>query len=88
MPRSVTSKKRLVAQKRAIVNHAKDRPCADCGGRFPPEALDFDHVRGLKKCSVSRLVNTGHSVIVLRNEMALCDVVCANCHRTRTRNRA
>ena len=27
-----------------LLDQLRDRPCADCGGRFPPCAMDFDHV--------------------------------------------
>jgi hypothetical protein len=84
VPRSPTSKKKLIATKRAIVRAAKDRPCVDCGKRYPSHVLDFDHVRGIKRCNVTMLVNSGHSIKTLLSEMALCQVVCSNCHRART----
>ena len=37
------------------VNDVKSRPCADCGGHFPPFMMDFDHVRGEKAAEISRL---------------------------------
>src|SRR5215510_7176859 len=30
------------------INELKRRPCADCGGEFPPYLMDFDHVSGDK----------------------------------------
>ena len=36
------------------VDQAKNRPCADCGGKFPPFVMDFDHVRGEKVAVMSR----------------------------------
>ena len=71
----------------SFVNAAKDVPCADCGGRFPSVAMDFDHVRGEKHANVSLLVNAGASVERLEAEIAKCDVVCSNCHRVRTQQR-
>ena len=67
------------------LNAYKNSPCVDCGGTFPYEALDFDHVRGEKLCNVS---NAGHlkREIVLA-EIEKCDLVCANCHRIRTKRR-
>lgn len=84
MPRSPASTKRLIAAKRAIVAAAKDQPCADCGQRFPTAAMDFDHVRGEKRHDVSHLVNSNHGIETLLDEIALCEVVCATCHRIRT----
>lgn len=56
----------------------------DCGGRFPPAAMDFDHVRGEKVATISFLVNQGAVLTRLREEIAKCEIVCANCHRIRT----
>jgi hypothetical protein len=67
----------------SIVRAAKDRPCADCGGYFPPYVLDLDHVRGEKVGNISRMVS-GATQAAVRAEIAKCDVVCANCHRERT----
>ena len=73
------------SKRREITNAAKDVPCADCGGHFPPECMDFDHVRGDKAFNLSR--GWGLSVSAILEEIAKCDVVCANCHRTRTKVR-
>lgn len=59
----------------------KNSPCMDCGGRFPPECMDFDHARGEKKFALSAARTTPEK---LMEEAAKCDLVCANCHRTRT----
>lgn len=68
----------------------KDKPCCDCGLRFPHYVMEWDHVpgRGKKKYCVSdfygRIKVTAKTFVA---EMAKCDLVCANCHRTRTYNR-
>lgn len=56
--------------------------CQDCGYDKHPSALDFDHVRGEKKLTIgaSMFANWNR----LKEEIAKCDVVCANCHRIRT----
>lgn len=59
--------------------------CADCGYRGRSEALDFDHVRGIKKFNISQRLQ--YKPERLLAEIAKCDVVCANCHRIRTYNR-
>jgi len=73
--------------KRAIVrvfyNKLKDVPCADCGKRFPPCAMDFDHVRGIKEFNMGHLGNR-LSTRQIEKEAKKCDVVCACCHRIRT----
>lgn len=67
----------------------KDKPCMDCGGIFPSWVMDFDHREGeLKIGSVSRLASTDAlNLEKIRIEIAKCDLVCANCHRTRTYKR-
>ncbi|MCU1376008.1 MAG: hypothetical protein JWO68_3294 [Actinomycetia bacterium] len=68
---------------RDLVRRAKEVPCADCGGSFPYYVMDFDHVGDEKSALVSKLVNFGATQRLL-DEMAKCEVVCANCHRIRT----
>lgn len=60
-------------------------PCADCGGFFDPWCMDFDHVRGVKVAQVGACIRRG--VWALWAEMGKCDVVCALCHRQRTKSR-
>ena len=65
----------------------RDVPCADCGGRFPPCAMDFDHREpGTKLATVTRMIGRAAIVRILA-EAAKCDIVCANCHRARTYGR-
>lgn len=71
--------------RRALIGGYKARPCMDCGGRFPPEAMDFDHVRGEKLFSVGQAGS--RSLQDIFDEMEKCGLVCANCHRVRTRKR-
>ena len=73
------------ARYREVIHEAKNRPCADCGIEYPPYVMDFDHRKG-KKYNVSLLTKFS-SEIKLREEIAKCDVVCANCHRERTHNK-
>lgn len=59
------------------------RGCMDCGYRAHPSALEFDHRPGTaKRANVSELLLG--SVKTLLDEVAKCDVVCANCHAIRT----
>lgn len=61
--------------------------CADCGGRFHPCCMDFDHIRGEKKAEISYMVMHEHSLEDVKAEMEKCELVCSNCHRLRTFNR-
>lgn len=65
--------------------YLKDRSCVDCG-EDNWLVLEFDHVRGEKVHQVSYLMNS-HSVEVVAEEVAKCDVVCGNCHKLRTMKR-
>lgn len=65
----------------------KDVPCADCGVVYPPYVMDFDHRDPKQKfCMVSQVWRLC-SPRRVREEIAKCDVVCANCHRERTHQR-
>lgn len=64
-----------------LVNKYKDVPCADCGHKYPPCVMDFDHIKDTKKFTIA---NKLRSVELLLQEIAKCEVVCANCHRIRT----
>jgi hypothetical protein len=70
----------------ALLDQLRDVPCTDCGGRYPPCAMDFDHPDPAGKVEgVTRLISKGtHRMLA---EVAKCDIVCANCHRSRTRRR-
>lgn len=68
----------------------KRQPCADCGNKFPPVCMDFDHLPEHQKLfNISTVTNgrSGWTLEDLLTEIAKCEVVCANCHRIRTANR-
>ena len=71
-----------------ILDHYKRRtPCIDCGNNYPAECMEFDHLPQFKKeVNISRLCHDGN-VGRLRVELKKCQLVCANCHRVRTRLR-
>lgn len=69
---------------REIICKAKDVPCKDCGQRYPSYVMDFDHLHDKKFVIGSYTFVT---VEALLEEIAKCDVVCANCHRERTHRR-
>lgn len=78
--------RRAYDKKCQIVNLAKATPCLDCGIQYPPYIMDFDHVRGKKLMNVGEMKNRSESM--LRDEIAKCEVVCANCHREREHKRS
>lgn len=72
---------RAYLKARETINNLKNVPCADCGNRFPPCAMDFDHRDpSQKRFNVSERMRAAAAL----QEAAKCDVVCANCHRIRT----
>jgi hypothetical protein len=79
--------KKRRAEIKELLHKAKDRPCADCGIKYPPYVMDFDHVHGEKEFAVSLSVQRGHALETVQKEIDKCEVVCANCHRIRTHAR-
>ena len=71
----------------ARVDALKLKPCLDCGGKFPPVCMDFDHRPGQVKLGNVSSIRTRWSMERVLAEIAKCDLVCANCHRIRTRAR-
>lgn len=66
-----------------IQNYKETNPCTDCGDCFPYYVMDFDHI-GDKEFAISRFHNLTNSFEKVKEEMAKCELVCANCHRVRT----
>jgi lysyl-tRNA synthetase class I len=80
----VAKAKERRAYLKGIIDSAKDLPCMDCGVRYPPYVMDLDHRDPSQKVgNVSSMLNL-NSEKKIRDEIAKCDVVCANCHRIRT----
>ena len=72
---------------REYAQKAKQKPCADCGIQYPYYVMDFDH-REDKKKLINKFVKGGPALTSLQIEIDKCDVVCSNCHRERTHQRA
>lgn len=66
----------------------KTRPCADCAGVFDPVCMDWDHLPEYDKLmDISAMVRAVYSKTRILQELAKCELVCANCHRLRTKRR-
>jgi len=87
----LTSKRKFMGEIYAL----KERtPCADCGKSYKYWVMQFDHLPGKKKvCMVSAFLSGGTRLLRkgpvggregLLNELEKCEIVCANCHATRT----
>ena|ERR1019366_2658272 len=70
---------------RVQLDKLKNAPCSDCKNIFPPECMDFDHVIGIKNFDIGDGWSNSWGIILA--EIAKCELVCANCHRIRTRKR-
>lgn len=80
----VINKKRI---QKLIADYKLKFGCVECGYKKHSEALDFDHIKGQKLFNISVAGQKGYSWKTIQLEIDKCEVVCANCHRVRTRNR-
>jgi hypothetical protein len=74
------------AKSREHINRAKSSPCTDCGIQYNPWVMQFDHISGVKFRDVSQMIACS-GLEKIKEEIAKCEVVCANCHANRTHNR-
>ncbi len=71
---------------RLLLNELKSNPCVDCNKTFLPIAMDFDHIKD-KIRPIARMLSTAYKIELILEEIKKCELVCANCHRIRTRRR-
>ena len=77
------NKKRKKEIKAFIKNCRIGTSCSKCGEN-DVRCLDFHHVKGRKKFSISNAhCRTTNKTVVLK-EIAKCIVLCSNCHRKNT----
>lgn len=62
-----------------VWNYLLDNPCVDCG-ESDPIVLEFDHLHS-KEFTIGNYIHKGGNLERLKDEIAKCDVRCANCHR-------
>ncbi len=82
---AAASKRKIrLARTRYLIEFFGSNPCVDCG-EADPIVLEFDHL-GDKLFGIGQVLErrTWNSIL---EEMAKCEVVCANCHRRRTAGR-
>lgn len=77
-------RKALKRNREALWGILSDSSCVDCG-ESNSLVLEFDHLHD-KEAGVASL--HGGSLKRLLDEVAKCDIVCANCHRLRTYSRS
>lgn len=76
----------VLVAKQYVYEFLSTHPCVDCGIR-DWRVLEFDHVRGSKRRNVSDMIVGGYRLTVIQDEIAKCEVRCANCHRIITAQR-
>lgn len=84
--RAVAHRKKTRRALRELVLSVKDTPCADCGVKYPYYVMQFDHL-GEKSFTIALASRKSIAIDKVRDEIARCDVVCANCHAERTHSR-
>jgi hypothetical protein len=82
----IESSKAARMRKKAKLAKIKDKPCLDCGVKYPHYVMEFDHISDNKVASIADLMMYKAWQTVL-DEIAKCELVCANCHRARTYRR-
>jgi hypothetical protein len=75
-----------VNKRREFIGRLKDNPCTDCGIKYKPWQMDFDHIDPRQKV-FNIGTNVLGSLLSIKNEIEKCELVCANCHRQRTHER-
>lgn len=76
-------KKARARNGRMLWKYLSAHPCVECG-EIDPIVLQFDHVHGNKRYSVSRMASLGLSLELIKIEITKCEIRCANCHIKRT----
>ncbi len=68
------------------VDKLKSNSCTDCGKKYPPYVMHFDHLPKYKK-----IIEIGQmrcwGIEKIKTEIEKCELVCANCHAERTHKR-
>jgi hypothetical protein len=82
---------RIAVNKAAVVAEYRARkeatPCTDCGLFFPYYVTQYDHLDSSTKSNTCAALANGGSRLRLLEEIAKCELVCANCHAVRTHDR-
>lgn len=82
--RQITQKNdRTNLNRQFLWDHLSNNPCEHCGND-DPRVLEFDHIDTNEKTADISYLVTRASLETLKEEIAKCRVLCANCHRIRT----
>lgn len=71
-----------------VISLKEGRCCADCGNSYHFSAMHWDHLPGYEKIAgIRELAARYQSKQMIIDEIAKCELVCANCHAVRTYTR-
>jgi hypothetical protein len=79
---SITRRKYFEKIRQFIREQKEGKPCVDCSMTYPYYVMQFDHRGEDEKAFM--LSRTPGSIAKAKAEIAKCDLVCANCHASRT----
>ena len=72
-------------KRRDIVREIKESsPCKDCNTLYPYYVMQFDNIDSSTKIANVNQLLSSKSLQSALDEIEKCDLVCANCHSTRT----
>jgi hypothetical protein len=73
-----------------IRTYKASNPCADCGANHPWYIMEFDHLESRARTGKKTIAQLmpGATLERIQCEISQCDLVCANCHKIRTHQRA
>lgn len=74
-----SSQERTLRNLKFVNDYKSQSGCLFCGEMFSL-VLDLHHIND-KEYGMSKLVNTGRSLDLIKKEMKKCVVVCCKCHR-------
>lgn len=75
---------RKIRNRQYIWDYLKKHRCVMCG-EADPIVLVFDHIDASnKKQDISKMINCSYSIQSIKDEIAKCQVLCANCHARKT----
>ena len=75
-------KARRDRNRKFVQQYLSEHPCVDCG-EDDPVVLDADHIEK-KQFTISYGVSAGYGWEKIAQELAKCEIRCANCHRRKT----
>lgn len=66
-----------------MYTHLQQHPCVDCG-EDRVVLLEYDHVSGEKKGTISGMIRMAVDIGTILEEMSKCVVRCCSCHKLKT----